>query len=214
MTKSTAILLLMLAFIDWGSFNEIAQVNRLKTAAEEAFKGGDFEKAIEYNRQLVDSFQVSDPSVLLNLANAYYKSEQNEAATKAYEALLDNVDKQAASIAYTQLGIMQAKDKELEKAAELFKQALKKDPKNDNARYNYELVKKMLQKQQQEQDQQDKIEPSEFAKQQKAIADDLVNKRDYRAALQVMIEAYQKDQTVQAYQDFVQRLTEVVEVDN
>ncbi|WP_226388708.1 tetratricopeptide repeat protein [Penaeicola halotolerans] len=214
MTKSTAILLLMLAFLDWGSFNEIAQVNRLKTAAEEAFKGGDFEKAIKYNRQLVDSFKVSDPSVLLNLANAYYKSEQNEAATKAYEALLDNADKQAASIAYTQLGIMQAKDKELEKAAELFKQALKKDPKNDNARYNYELVKKMLQKQQQEQDQQDKIEPSEFAKQQKAIADDLVNKRDYRAALQVMIEAYQKDQTVQAYQDFVQRLTEVVEVDN
>ncbi len=111
---------------------------------------------------------------------------------KLCEALLDNADKQAASIAYTQLGIMQAKDKELEKAAELFKQALKKDPKNDNARYNYELVKKMLQKQQQEQDQQDKIEPSEFAKQQKAIADDLVNKRDYRVALQVMIEAYQR----------------------
>ncbi len=38
MTKSTAILLLMLAFLDWGSFNEIAQVNRLKTAAEEALK--------------------------------------------------------------------------------------------------------------------------------------------------------------------------------
>ncbi|MDH3708943.1 MAG: hypothetical protein OER04_03585, partial [Cyclobacteriaceae bacterium] len=64
------------------------------------------------------------------------------------------------SLAYNQLGVMsyqlseQSEDGEgLQEAKEMFKSALRINPQNEDARFNYELVSKMLDEQQQHQDQ-------------------------------------------------------------
>ena len=53
------------------------------------------------------------------------------------------------------MGIIDQQKNNLEGALANFKSALKADPSNENARYNYELVKKLLEQQQEQQQNQD-----------------------------------------------------------
>ncbi len=60
---------------------------------------------------------------------------------------------------------------------------------------------------------QNKPEPSEFAKRKKAEADRLVEQFLFAEALNLLNEALQQDETVAAFQEFITSLTEVVEID-
>ena len=84
-------------------------------------------------------------------------------ANNNYLELTEAKEKYLASNAYNQLGIISVKKGEqsqkeqkafMEQALSQFKQALLKNSGNENARYNYELLKKYL-KQQEEQENQD-----------------------------------------------------------
>ena len=89
------------------------------------------------------------------------------------------------------------------------------DPTNEAARYNYELLKKSLAQKdtQQQKDSKPPIEPSEFAKRIKEKADQLVAQQRYSDALQLLNEGLRSDKTVQAYNDYIQRLGTIVEID-
>lgn len=86
-------------------------------------------------------------------------------ADSNYRSLRDSEDLSAASMALNQLGVIAYRRNEIAKddkttlmnqALADFKQALIKNPLNEQARYNYELLKKLIQQQQeQEQENQD-----------------------------------------------------------
>lgn len=153
MKKLILILLLGIGFN--ASANDISKINKLKKSAEVAFKAGRYQEAVENYAQLIDSLQIDDEQAILNYGHAYYQLGEKELAQSQYQKLVLSDDPALKSIAYQQLGALSNDPKMLEKALSYFKESIKSDPTNQDARYNYELVKKKLKEQQeQNQDQQ------------------------------------------------------------
>src|SRR5688572_15710600 len=140
--KFTALIILLLfASVDPAT---VKKINSAKSAAEDAFKGGDYPTAIRHYRYLVDSLGVMEDEVILNLANAMYLAKDTANAFSNYQAVTDSNKPDIRSKAYQQLGIMANQQGRAEEALNLFKQAIKAEPANDAARYNYEMLKKKL----------------------------------------------------------------------
>ncbi|MEZ4766291.1 MAG: hypothetical protein R3C26_24810 [Calditrichia bacterium] len=97
--------------------------------------------------------------------------------------------------------------------------ALQLNPEDVQAKHNLELAQRKL-KEKEDQEKQDQnqqnnnIEPSEFAKQLKARAEILVSQRLYREAFDLMQKGLRSDETVAAFQSFINRLKEVAEINN
>jgi hypothetical protein len=134
----------------------IGKINSLKSEAKKAYLAGDFKTAIQKYRYLVDSLQVQEDEVLLNLANSYFQLNDTTNAGAEYQTLTQSSKNQLRSKAQQQLGVMSNKQGKSEEALDHFKQAIKSDPTNADARYNYELLKKKLEeKKKQEQQKKD-----------------------------------------------------------
>lgn len=201
------------------SANDISKINKLKKEAELAYKAGKYDEAVVHYSYLIDTLQVEDERATLNFGHAYYQMGNREMAQAQYQKLVLSDDPALKSIAYQQLGALSNDPKTLEKALSYFKESIKSDPSNQDARYNYELVKKKLKKQQeqnqdqQNQDQNKPNEPSDWAKKLKEQADRMVERRQYTQAHQLMNDGISKDPTVQYYADFIKRLGEVSKID-
>ena len=147
---------LLLATNPLGDFTKIARVNSIKEEARVAYLNADYKSAIEKYHYLIDTLSISNDRILLNLAHAYFKEQDSSSAFSSYVNLLDSEDKITQSIAYQQIGVIsgragiQMRDekgkKAIEQALNHFKNALKSDPYNEDARYNYELLKRLLEK--------------------------------------------------------------------
>lgn len=139
--------------------DKIGKINTLKSEAKKAYLGGDYKTAIEKYRYLVDSLGVNEDEVMMNLANAYFESQDTTHTFNAYQSLTQSQNRKINSLANQQLGVIENRQGKFEEALNHFKQAMKADPENEDARYNYELVKKKLEeKKKQEQQQQNKDE--------------------------------------------------------
>lgn len=145
--------IMLAVFTLTGVIDNIATVNRLKKEAEEAFKAKEYTKAIKNYNLLLDSLEVKDENIRANLAHAYLMSGDTTAAQQNYTQLINSDNEQVKSMAYQQLGIVNADQKKYKEALSFFKESLKADPTNEEARYNYELVKKLLEQQQKNQQQ-------------------------------------------------------------
>jgi hypothetical protein len=157
-TVSIVLITIILAL---GDFNRISTINQHKKAGENAYRAGDYPKAIESFKLLVDSLGVEDESVTINLANAYFQSSDTTNAAYYYSRLAESPEAAVRSSALNQLGVIDQQKNNLEGALANFKNALKADPANENARYNYELVKKLLEQQQQQDQQQNQDQENE-----------------------------------------------------
>lgn len=133
---------------------KIGQINALKSEAKKAYLAGDFKTAIEKYRFLVDSLHVQEDEVLLNLANSYFQLNDTTNAVNQYQPLTQSSKNQLRSKAEQQLGVMANRQGKFEEALSHFKQAIKSDQTNKDARYNYELVKKKLEEEKKKQQQQ------------------------------------------------------------
>jgi hypothetical protein len=169
---------------------KIGKINKAKSAAREAYNSGNYKTAIQQYRYLVDSLQVAEDEIMLNLANAYYLSNDTAQAYSGYQSLAGSTNNTVRSKAQQQLGIMHHKQGKLEEALNNFKQAIKADPANMDARYNYEMLKKKLdeQKKQEEKQQQNKDQN----KDQKQNKDQ--QKKDQQNKEQEKKDQQQKDQ--------------------
>ncbi|MDW3209611.1 MAG: hypothetical protein R8N23_07085 [Reichenbachiella sp.] len=150
MKTLTAILTLIVCF--QASANDISKINELKKNAEIAFKHQQYDVAVSNYSYLIDSLQIYDEKSIMNLGHAYYQLNQKDLAQAQYQKLVLSKNEQLKSVAYQQLGAMSNDPKTLQKAMSYFKESIKSDPTNQDARFNYELVKKKL-KDQQEQNQ-------------------------------------------------------------
>lgn len=197
-----------------GDLNKITRVNRAKRAAEEAYKNEDFETAISAFRLLTDSLGVNEDPIYLNLGNAYFQQKDTTNAVQFYGKVLSSNDNNLRSLAYQQMGIINKQKNKLKEAMADFKSSLKSNPTNEDARYNYELLKKIVDEQEQQQNNDEDIEPSEYAKQIKAQADKMAQRFLFEQALNIMQEGLKKDKTVAAYNSFITKLNDVVDSKN
>lgn len=192
--------------------NKIARVNKLKKAAESAYNNQDYPQAINTLRTLTDSLGSDEDEVFLNLANAYFQVKDTANAMQFYSRVLGSEQKELISVAHQQLGVIQQQQNKLEAALEQFKASLKSDPSNEDARYNFELLKKLMENQQENrQDDNKDIEPSEYAKKLKEQADKMIRQNMFGQALQILQMGLQEDETVAAYNEFIAKLNDVVE---
>lgn len=152
------LLILLTLFVDPG---KIGQVNSLKSQAKEAYLKGDYKTAILKYRTLVDSLGVTEDEVKLNLANAYFEAKDTANTAMSYQPLTQSQNSKIRSVAHQQLGVLSNRENKHEEALASFKQALKADPTNEDARYNYEMVKKKLEEQKKKEEEQKKNDPNQ-----------------------------------------------------
>ncbi len=149
---------------------EINRINKTKRAAETAYNSGNYELAASKYKMLADSMHIAEDEVYLNMAHSYYHLNDSANATNAYQQLTSSSDKEIRSIAYQQLGVMAKNYRQLNEAESMLKSALRANPANSEARYNYEIVKKLLEKQneqnQQNQDNQNQDQQDQNEEQQ------------------------------------------------
>lgn len=169
--------IILVVFTLAGVIDNIATVNRLKKEAEQAYKNGDYSTAIAHYQTLLDSLNVQDDNIRLNLAHSLIQAGDTISAQRNYSSLVRSSNKNVKSVAYQQMGVIASDQQQYEDALNIFKESLKADPTNEEARYNYELVKELLKKQQeqqqdqqnqdqQDQDQQDKQDQEQQDQQQ------------------------------------------------
>ena len=148
------VVLLMANGIDPG---DIGKINSTKADAKKAYLAGDYKTAVEKYTYLVDSAGVREDEVMMNLANSYFHLNDTSSAVSAFQPLTMSNNPRLKSIANQQLGVLSNRKGNFEEALNYFKQALRANPGNDDARFNYEMVKKKLEEQKKnEQKNQDK----------------------------------------------------------
>lgn len=197
----------------------ISKINGLKADAKKAYLKNDYKAAIKTYRYLIDSLNVREDEIFLNLASAYYNLKDTANALSQYQSVTQSSNNQLRSKAQQQLGIIADQQGKQDEALNHFKEAIKSDLTNKDARYNYELLKKKVEEKKKK-NQQDKNnsndkkpEPTEFAKRIKAQADQLAAQYKFADALRVLQNGAKQDNTVEPnYKDMMDRLGEVVEI--
>ncbi len=144
---------ILIAALAINPVDRIAQINSYKAEAKEAYRNGDFETAAAKYRFLIDSLQVNEEEVTMNLANSYFQINDSTAASNYYRPLTQSSKTKMKSLANQQMGVLSNRTGKFEEALEYFKQALRADPTNEDARYNYEMVKKKLEEQKKQEEQ-------------------------------------------------------------
>lgn len=167
---------LVVAFL-FTDLDKIGKINSLKSEAKKAYLGGDYKTAVEKYKYLIDSLGVNEDEVLLNLANSYFELQDTSHLANAYLPLTQSSNLKIKSVANQQLGVSANRQEKFEEALNYFKQALKADPTNEDARFNYELVKKKLEEQKkQEQEQKKEDQKKDENKDEKKDQKDKENK--------------------------------------
>jgi hypothetical protein len=196
--------------------SQIAKVNRAKSEAKKAYMEGDYKKAASLYKYLADSLDAREDEVMINLANSYFQINDTTNAVASYQSLTSSTKDHIRSKAQQQLGILHHRQGKMEEALNNFKAAIKADNNNVDAKYNYEMLKKKLDEEKKKKEEKEKNkpkEPSAYAKRLKAQADALVAKFRFAEAEILMNDGVKKDQSVLYYEDFMNRLKDVVTID-
>ena len=99
------------------------------------------------------------------------------------------------------------------------RQALLADSSHEAARFNFELVKRRLERKKKQQKKKKQkpppdVQPSAFARRLKARADSLVAQRRYADAYRLMTKGLRRDSTVRAFRSFIRRTSAVAQIDS
>jgi hypothetical protein len=195
--------------------SRIAKVNGAKSEARKAYMDGDYKKAVSKYTYLTDTLDVREDEVMINLANSYFQVKDTANAISTYQSLTASPKSHIRSKAQQQLGILHHRQGKLEEALVNFKEAIKADNSNVDAKYNYEMLKKKLdeeKKKQEEKNRNKPKEPSAYAKRLKAQADGLLAKYRFSEAESLMTEGAKRDPSVLYYEDFMNRLKDIVTI--
>ena len=206
------VLFLVFLFLP-ASWTRVSRLNDAIDSAAQRYSEAKYAESIKAHRLLLDEFQLASSGLDFDLGLSYHYGEQPEEALSFYDKAGQASDKILASFAYNQSGVLIGNKKEYQAALSKFQTALIKDPTNEVARHNYELLARWMKRDEERKKQNENTpEPSEFAKKKKAEADRLVEQFKFKEALTLMEDALGQDPTVAAYAEFVQTLKDVVEI--
>ncbi|RNC83326.1 MAG: tetratricopeptide repeat protein [Balneola sp.] len=185
----------------------------------DAYEKGDYAKAEELYRASIET-DPENAEVYFNLANALAKQGKTEEAIQTYmeyRSMADSPEKKA--LAEYNIGSVLAQGQQWKPASQHFRNSLKLNPTDQEAKHNFERAmiessKQNEQQQQEQQQNQDQEPPSEYAKAMKKRAEQLVGERKYQEALKIMQEALNADPTVQNFNDFIKRISDVSQIDS
>ena len=131
---------------------------------QKMFNNGDSDSAIKYYRYLLDNENLSKDDLLYNLASIYSSIDSLKIAEDYFNLALQDSLNPSADLSYNR-GNMFYKSYNLEESLKSFRDALLKNPDDNDARMNYEFVKNEIEKknknQQQNQDNNDESQESE-----------------------------------------------------
>lgn len=148
--------------------------NAAITNGNNLYKKNNFaQSAAEYKKAL--SLAPENPVANYNLGNAAFKANDYEAALNSYDAAIKNgKDKPGMEQAYYNQGVAYSKQKKLAESIQAWKNALKLEPDDNEAREN--LQKALLEKKKQDED--DKKKQDEQKKNDKKKNDKDKDKKD------------------------------------
>ena len=141
------ILIILLSII---TIDRVDDINKLTKAAEKSFIEKNYAKSIENYKILIDSFKYENEKIYLNLGHSYLLSGDTLNAIESYNYASLTENKKVKSIAYQQLGNINEKNNKLEEALNLYKKSIIADNNNTDSKFNYELVKKNMEKEKEE----------------------------------------------------------------
>jgi len=149
------ILIILIGLISINIFAEILTYDKVlkNLKGTKYYKKEEFEEAkMEFNENAIKN--PNDGRLHYNLGNSLYKNGKLEDAENSYNLSLRDQEFQDRSFAYQNLGNVKFEQKDYKNAITNYRNALIEDPQNLNARYNYELASRFLQRQQNQQQQQ------------------------------------------------------------
>jgi tetratricopeptide (TPR) repeat protein len=154
------------------------------------YKQGQFEQALPaYQKAVAQNPQ--NAIARYNLANARYRTGNLPEAEKSFDELIEKIpEKSYKEKGYYNKGVTLTKQKKLPESIEAYKDALKLDPADEDARFN--LQKALLEQKKQNQGQEQKQPQQKQQQKQKQQ-----NKLDKRKIEQYLKSLEQKEQEVQ-----------------
>ena len=147
------VILLLLIWVN--DPNDIALINAYKADAEQSFLAEDFSQAVIQYKFLMDSLNVKEDAIYLNLGHAYHQMGDTAQARTAYNQATLSSNAALKSIAYQQLAVISKSNKNLKESLAYLKASIKANPANSDAKYDFELVKKLMQESQDQENKED-----------------------------------------------------------
>ena len=145
-TQKAAALSLLLCLFSLFAFSQ--KDNALIKKGNEAYTKQEYEKAITQYQKAIEK-SPSNEVAQFNLGNALFKSNKPDEAVSAYDnALNQSKNKDNKSQAWYNKGVVQQNNKKLPECIESYKNALKLNPADEDARQN--LQKALLQQKEQQ----------------------------------------------------------------
>jgi tetratricopeptide (TPR) repeat protein len=145
------LLTFLILLFNLNSLTDISTLNRHIALAEKARKKGDYLEALQAYQMLFHHLKHQTPEVTLNYAHCHFELKQSDSALYYYSKL-NQAPAPIKTLALQQKGTIEAQQNKIEQALESYKEALRTDPSNEQARYNYENLKKQKQQQDQQKD--------------------------------------------------------------
>ena len=177
MKKLYIVFISILAF-SLGNYCEAQNVRKEIRSGNKKYTDGNFQDAELSYRKALENSDNKEPDALYNLGSSLYQQENYEAAAGSWAMTADQVSsKKEKSEALFNLGNSLVKNQKFDEAVAAYKEALRQNPKDKDARYNLEYARKMLaqQQQQQQQDQQNQDQNKDKDKQDKEDQQDQQN---------------------------------------
>lgn len=189
--------------------------------ANSAFEEGNYEKAEELYKAAIE-VSPDNYKLYFNLGNAQAKQGKIEEAIDSFMEFRSQAENpKDKSMAEYNIGTMLAEDQKWKPAATHFKNALKLNPSDLEAKHNYERALSEIKNEEddeggdeQNQENQPPPEPSEYALAMKKQAEKLVAERRYQDAYNLMQKALEADDTVRAFNDFIKRIRDISEINS
>ena len=133
---------LLIWFNDNLSFEKVYLINRAKEKAELAYWKKNYPEAAKSYELVVGSSVLTEPAARMNLAHCYFQMKQYQKAAAIYSRLANNSAPQLASTACNQLGVLYCLGADSASALRYFTKSLLNNDNNQQARFNFEFVKK------------------------------------------------------------------------
>ena len=171
------LILILLVLLNNILENDISKINKLTKNAEKAFKEKNYKVAINDYNTLIDSFNISNEKIHLNLAHSYLLSNDTLKAIENYNMASITNNNKIKSIAYQQLGNINESKNKLKNATEFYKKSILSNNSNLDSKYNYELVTKKLKEQEKKKKEKNKKEEDNKNQQNKEQENKEKNKK-------------------------------------
>lgn len=174
-----------------------AQTKDIRQGNRNFRKGNYTEAEKDYKNSLDKKY---NDKAQFNLGDVYYQQKNFEEATRSFQSVADrNVPKDIEADSYYNLGNSMMEQQKYAEAFNAYKNCLKINPKDEDARYNLEYARqKMIMQQQQQQQNQDKKDKED--KQEQQQQQDQQQKQDQQQEQQDKEEQQQQQQQQQQEQ--------------